>query len=212
VDWSNFIAAVVGAVVGGLIAAISTMSATGRGAKHAFDYSRLLQQEAEREASRRLLLALKAEVETIWNGYQLEVGHHIEALKDGQGLDLVYKLRQQYFTVYDTNAQFLGHVENDQLRTAIVRTYTLAKGLVDTHLLNNDLLAQHKAVAQFDLRPAATPFSTQILQQNQQRVMQQWKAFGTEIKNAYFQTRHSVEQLLELLSQSELLAGNRDDI
>ncbi len=196
-DWNNFFAA----IVGGFIAAVSTMWAAAWGAKRAFTYSRTLQDEVEQETVRRLLLAIKAEVETIWGGYQLEVGHRIEALKPGQGLDLVYKLRQQYFTVYDSNAQFLGHVENDELRTAIVRTYTLAKGLVDTHLLNNDLLAKHKAVSEFDLRQFANP----ILRQNQERVKQDWQAFGAEIKTAYQQTKESVSLLFHLLSQSGLL-------
>ena len=83
----------------------------GGGARRAFQNSKALQDEAERETTRRLLLAIKAEVETIWYDYQLEVGCRVEALEPGYGLNLVYKLRQQYFTVYESNAQFLGHVE-----------------------------------------------------------------------------------------------------
>ena len=97
----------IGAVVGGLIAAFSTMWAAGRSTKKAFNYSRRLQEEADRESLRRLLLAIKAEVETAWSGYELEAGHMVESLKPGEGLALTYRLRQQYFTVYDSNAHIL---------------------------------------------------------------------------------------------------------
>lgn len=179
IDWSSLLSGLIGAVVGGLIAAISTMWAAGRSTKKAFNYSRSLQDEADRESLRRLLLAIKAEVETVWSGYQLEAGHLVESLLPGEGLALTYKLRQQYFTVYDSNAQYLGHVEDDQLRAAIVRTYTLAKGLIDTHLVNNDLLVQYENISGFDVSSYSA-----IIQQNQQNTIRRWKAFGTEIKTA----------------------------
>jgi hypothetical protein len=204
VDWNSLLSGLVGAIVGGLIAAFSTMWAANKGAERAFNYSRTLQDEADREALRRLLLAIRAEVETVWNGYQLEVGRLVESLKDGEGLaliyKLIYKLRQQYFTVYDSNAQYLGHVENDELRAAIVRTYTLAKGLIDTHLVNNDLLFHYNNVAELDLKTYSA-----VLQQNQQRTKRDWQAFGVEIKTAYRQTKESVTLLLRLLNESELL-------
>jgi hypothetical protein len=200
VDWNSLLSGLVGAIVGGLIAAFSTMWAANKGAERAFNYSRTLQDEADREALRRLLLAIRAEVETVWNGYQLEVGRLVESLKDGEGLALIYKLRQQYFTVYDSNAQYLGHVENDELRAAIVRTYTLAKGLIDTHLVNNDLLFHYNNVAELDLKTYSA-----VLRQNQQRTKRDWQAFGVEIKTAYRQTKESVTLLLRLLNESELL-------
>lgn len=113
---------------------------------------------------------------------------------------LTYKLRQQYFTVYDSNAQYLGHVEDDQLRAAIVRTYTLAKGLIDTHLVNNDLLVQYENISGFDVSSYSA-----IIQQNQQNTIRRWKAFGTEIKTAYNLTKESVTLLLDLLNQSDAL-------
>ena len=150
------------------------MWAAGRSTKKAFNYSRRLQEEADRESLRRLLLAIKAEVETVWSGYELEAGHMVESLKPGEGLALTYRLRQQYFTVYDSNAQYLGHVEDDQLRAAIVRTYTLAKGLIDTHLVNNDLLAQCNRLAGLNQ-------SQYHVLQDQENAERDWKAFGAEV-------------------------------
>jgi hypothetical protein len=207
VDWNSWLSGLIGAVVGGFIAAASTIWAAAWSAKRSFAYSRTLQDEAQKETTRRLLLAIKAEVETIWAGYQLEVGRHIEAMEAGDGLNLIYKLRQHYFTVYDSNAQYLGHIDDDELRAAIVRTYTLAKGLVDTHLVNNDLLTQYNAVAGLDLRTYSG-----VIQQNQQNSLQRWKAFGIEMKSAYQQTKESVEKLLQLLDQSELIATRSQQI
>ena len=203
IDWNSWLSGLIGAVVGGVIAAVASIWSASRSTKKAFDYSRTLQNEAEREATRRFLLAIRAEVETIWNGYQLEVGHLVEALKPGQGLNLVYKLRQQYFTVYDSNAQYLGHVEDDQLRVAIVRTYTLAKGLVDTHLVNNDLLALHKQMAQVNL--GATAPMRAGAQGFINKALTDWQTFGGEVKTTYVQTKESVDLLLRLLNESEAL-------
>jgi hypothetical protein len=191
-DWNNLLSGLIGAVVGGLIAAVSTMWAASKAAKKSFDYSRNLQNGAEKETTRRLLLAIKAEVETIWSNYQQEVGCLVESLEPGHGLNLIYKLRQHYFTVYDSNAQFLGHVEDDKLRVAIIRAYTLAKGLVDSHLLNNDLLAKHRDTQGFGLS-------------SQTGAAAHWRDFGITIKAAYEETKESVELLLQLLNQSELL-------
>lgn len=200
-DWlsglMNLLSGLIGAVVGGLMA----MWAGSKSAKQQFDYSRMLQVEAEREATRRFLLAIKAEVETIWTGYEHEVGHRVGALQPGEGLPVTYRLRQQYFTVYDTNAQYLGHVEDDELRSAIVRTYTLAKGLIDTHLVNNDLLERMNAVA---VTIYGTPQQL-IAQQEKLIASENWQAFGTELKTAYQQTKQSMERLVQLLDKSDAL-------
>lgn len=127
-------------------------------------------------------------------------------MKDGQGLELVYKLRQSYFTVYDSNVQFLGYVADDQLRARIIRTYALAKGLVDTHLLNNDLLARYEAIK--DVNPGTGVFQGGVVV-HQHKALQAWQGFGPEIKIAYEQTKNSVELLLRLIAQSALL---KDDI
>jgi hypothetical protein len=166
----------------------------------AFDYSRALQNEAEYEATRRFVLAIKAEVETVWTSYQAEVGYLVEQLQSGEGLEVTCKLRQQYFTVYNSNAQFLGHVEDDELRAAIVRTYTFAKGLIDSHLINNNLLQQYRAISGLNVSSYSS-----IIQQNQQNTIRQRKAFGSEVKKAYQQTKESIGVLLELMRRSELL-------
>jgi len=202
-DYNSLISAIVGAVIGGLIPAVSTIWAAAWGAKRAFNYSRALQNAADREALRRLLLAIKAEVETIWNGYEVEVGHLVESLKPGEGLAVRYKLRQQYFTVYDSNTQYLGHVEDDQLRTAIIKTYTLAKGLIDSHLVNNDLLAYHRQMERVNLGPTAL-FAAGV-EGFKQKALNEWKTFGPEVKTAYQQTKESVELLLHLLNESDVL-------
>jgi hypothetical protein len=86
-------------------------------------------------------------------------GRFVRATERWGGLNLVYKLRQQYFNFYDSNAQYLGHVKDHELRTSIVRTYTLAKGLIDSHLINNDLLQQYNAISALDVRSYSVGFA-----------------------------------------------------
>lgn len=202
IDWNSLMSGLIGAVVGGLIAAASTMWAAGRSTKQAFNYSRSLQDEAERETLRRLLLAIRTEIATTWEAYESEAGRHVNSL-DYQPLQLRYDLRQQYFTVYDSNAQFLGHIENDELRSAIVRAYTLFKRLIDVHLLNNDLRERHNEVIK---SRGADPYGYAWRQFNEsvQRAFDEWQEFGGEVKKAYLETKNSVADLLKLLDKSAL--------
>jgi hypothetical protein len=105
-DWNSLLSRLVGAVVGGVIAAVSTMWAASRGATKAFEYSQTLQKGAEDEATRRFLRAIQAEIETIWSGYQSEIGDRFQAMSVEKGFPLNYRLGRNSFTVYDSNAQF----------------------------------------------------------------------------------------------------------
>jgi hypothetical protein len=44
-----------------------------------------------------------------------------------------------YFTVYRANANLIGRIPSVELRNQIVRTYTLAEGMMDTIRLYNSL-------------------------------------------------------------------------
>jgi len=82
----------------------------------------------------------------------------------------------------------LGHLEDDALRSAIVRTYTLLKGLADTHVVNNELHQKLDLMTQSTFGYAAANNS--------------WIEFAWEIKAVYTQTKENVDRLNELLQQS----------
>ena len=79
-----------------------------------------------------ILQAIHDEIETLWDNYMDGIGHHTEALADGQPLNIYYPVTQEYFTVYNTNAFFIGRIRDHDLRKLIVSTYSKARGLIDS--------------------------------------------------------------------------------
>jgi hypothetical protein len=90
------------------------------------------------------LHAIHDEIESIWELYMREMGHHVESLEDNQPLKLYYPILHDYHTVYKTNASLIGQITDKKLRKAIVLTYTKARSLIDSLRLNNDYLQKYE--------------------------------------------------------------------
>lgn len=103
--------------------------------------SRFEQAEAERQRNRTsdrdrvlgTLHALREEILQLWMIVAEDLGGPIENL-DLKRKPLPYwSYNQSYFSVFDRNAGTIGLIENDQLRSSLVRTYMFAKRLVDQY-------------------------------------------------------------------------------
>lgn len=127
----GFASGLIGAVVGGLF----TLFATDK-AIRAENRKEDRQEEKEVE---NLLGALDVEVSTLITFHMKRVGAQVEALKPGDILAFYYPLTQDYFTVYNTNAQQLGKIRTPELREAIVICYNKCKKVVDGFKYNNEL-------------------------------------------------------------------------
>ena len=55
-----------------------------------------------------------------------------------------YQASEDYFTIYNSNAHLIGKIEDDSLRSEIVRTYSRAKGLLDSLRLNNSFVSGYE--------------------------------------------------------------------
>lgn len=88
-----------------------------------------------------LLKSYRAEIVTVWNQHKssLKVTDFNE-LNLPKGFLSIYPVTYDYFTVYHYNADRIGTINNDELRSNIIRAYSRAKGLVDTFRLNNELV------------------------------------------------------------------------
>lgn len=121
------------AVAGALIAANAAYRNVNK--------SRFEQAEAERQRNRTserdrvvgTLHALREEILQLWMIVAEDLGGPIENL-DLKRKPLPYwSYNQSYFSVFDRNAGTIGSIENDQLRSSLVRTYMFAKRLVDQY-------------------------------------------------------------------------------
>jgi len=94
----------------------------------------------ETEHIHGLLQAIHDEIETLWESYSATAGAQIDSLRDGNAMLMYWPLTQDYFTIYNTNAFFIGKIKDHDLRKQIVATYTKSRGLIDSFRMNNDLL------------------------------------------------------------------------
>ncbi|MFC4519057.1 hypothetical protein [Cupriavidus pinatubonensis] len=131
VDWVTVGAGFVGALIGG--------GATLLGVRWQLRSAAMEQADKERRQKLAILKAIQSELEQLWSIYMDGVGNVIATHPDGQAFHYYWPAYSNYFTVYSSNAAFVGHLENDALRKAIVRVYTMAKGAIDSFRMNNGL-------------------------------------------------------------------------
>lgn len=135
-DWSAFGSAITGAIVGGLITGFFALRSTQKSYENQLAHS----DANEAKIIKGLLQAIHDELETIYDRYQETMGSRIESLKEGEALNFYYPLVSDFFSVYNGNSFLIGRIPDNDLRKQIVKTYTLAKGMVDSFRLNNDLV------------------------------------------------------------------------
>ena len=136
IDWDALWSSGLGALIGSTIALVATFIS------HRLQRSQ--RDENEQRMLHGILQAIHDEIETLWDNYVDGIGHQLEALADSQPLDLYWPVTQEYFTVYNTNAFFIGRIQDHDLRKLIVSTYSKARGLIDSYRLNNDLVQKHE--------------------------------------------------------------------
>jgi hypothetical protein len=153
--WFQAVATLLAAVVAVIGATIAAKAAYRNSARHWFqeaDTQRQRARDAERERINGILHALREEILQLWLILAEDLGTQIETL-DLKRKPLPYwSYNQSYFSVFDRNAGAIGQIENDQLRTSLVRTYMFAKRLVD----------QYQGYTRMDLRASsnANPATT----------------------------------------------------
>ena len=131
VDWITVGSAIGGAVIGGLLTGYFALRSTDKSFKNQQQHA----DDNEKKVIRGLLQAIHDEVETIWDRYQETMGAQLETLKEGEALLFYYPLVSDFFTVYNGNSFLIGRIPNNDLRRQIIKTYTLAKGMVDSFRL-----------------------------------------------------------------------------
>jgi hypothetical protein len=136
----EFWSATVGALVGGGLAAWASFRAT----KTAHRFAERKHEHDEKMRLKRILQALHDEAETVWGMYSQQMGPYLDGLEDGKPVTMLWRIEQDYFTVFHTNADNIGLIENEQLRKMIIQTYSKAKGTIDSFRMNNDLALDYK--------------------------------------------------------------------
>lgn len=190
--WSIF-----GAVVGGLITGGFSIFATKQAFKNQEDHV----NKSEEKIIQGLLQAIHDEIETVIDRYQDSMGMRLETLPSNQPLLIYYPLVSDYFSVYHGNTFVIGRVPDNDLRKQIIKTYTTAKGIVDSFRMNNDLV--HK----FE-------FSNKLFQETQQAVHEQQAIahhavlieYAEVLKSGHQKLKNEAALLLRMLRKHGVLS------
>lgn len=137
-DWNTFGSAISGAIIGGIIAGFFALISTQK----SFDNQRKHADENEEKLIKGVLQSIHDEIETVIDRYQETMGSRIESLGKDEALYFYYPLVSDFFTVYNGNSFLIGRIPDNDLRKQIIKTYTLSKGMVDSFRMNNDLVSK----------------------------------------------------------------------
>jgi len=130
----NFISAGLGSVIGGIFVLLGTLIA--------YWLDRRKSASQKKEETLALIKAIKVEIETLFDIYMKNVGNTLEEHTKGEPFLFKFEVTQEYFTVYTSSANRLGDIE-ENLRSAIIKTYNLGRSLVDTYKTNNSLIEKY---------------------------------------------------------------------
>ena len=138
------------------------------------------------------------EVKTLWDSYNENMGILIENIQPKESFGYYWPITQEYFTVYVNNAHLIGQINDHNLRKQIVSTYTKAKGLIDSYLLNNDLIQKHD---QAELIYAET--QKEIDQTYARIIRERLVEYAVPLKKSHLEVKESVESLLDMLEKEK---------
>jgi hypothetical protein len=195
-DWSTFGSAITGAIVGSLTTGYFVLKST----KNAHDNQLKQAAQNENKLIRGVLQAIHDEIETVFERYQEGMGAKLESLKDGEPLLVYYPLISDFFTVYNGNSFLIGRISDNDLRKQIIKTYTLAKGMVDSFRMNNELNQKYE-------------YWLQIFQESKSVIHQQKAAahygalvvYAKALKISHQQVKMETTQLLRSLRKQGVL-------
>jgi hypothetical protein len=164
----------------------------------------LERKEATRKEAEHLLGLLQGihdEIETLWESYMGSAGAQTESLRENNPMLFYWPITQDYFTIYNTNAFFIGKIRDHDLRKQIVATYAKARGLIDSFRLNNDLVQKYEYAYML-----AQESQTAVHQTNAQVRYQSLVQYSTALKTRHSELKSMVAELLRRLRKEGVLS------
>ncbi len=75
------------------------------------------------------------------------IDFQLEALEKNQPLKMLYPIIQgNFFTVYTSNAELIEEIQDHDLRKQFITTYSMARDLLDSFRMINELFRKHEQV------------------------------------------------------------------
>ena len=177
----------IGAFIGGFFTLVGTLVA------HFLENRRDIGKE--KRSLEGVLQAFHTELKTLWERYTVTVGSKLEDIQDRDPLLFYWPITQDYFTIYSSNAGRIGEVEDPELRSLIVATYTKGRGLVDSFRMNNELNSRYE---HFTVMANSTRSQNDIANQN--AYFEAMRIYSLTLKEQHKELKLLIDDLLHRLS------------
>jgi hypothetical protein len=191
-------------IIVGLLAAYlgakATREATRQATKDEQDFHRNIRQSERAEETKGVVQAIYTELSCLWIIYRDEFMEEWKNLSPEEPLKIYYPLTQDYFTIFNSNSSQIGQIPHEELRTAIVKAYLSAKGLVDSHRLNNRILDD---ITQMENQLAASidPVASIGLQDRLTALNAELVNYTPQLRSSYEDAKDSVRNVLRLIEE-----------
>jgi hypothetical protein len=182
--------------IGAFIGSVLTLAATF--IAHYLERNKSL--ENDKKMILGFLQGVHDELETLWDLYNYRIGAMVESLRNDQALEFYWPISQDYFTIYVQNAHLIGQIKENDLRKQIVLTYTQARGLVDSHRMNNELLHKYEQLALLHQET-----NDEIHLQQAQASYNVMVEYGASLKESRAKLKESMDALLRSLRKLGVL-------
>jgi hypothetical protein len=191
--WGILISSAIGALIGSALTLIATLIS--------HRLQRSTQKEKDADQLRGLLQAIHDEIEALWEIYLSTAGTQIEALPDGHPLLIYWTVTQDYFTIYNTNAFFIGRIQDHDLRKAVVVAYARARAVIDGFRMNNELVHEYEyALSLF--QETQNP----VHQTRANAYLQRLARYAARLKRQHSELSEAVSEVLRRLRKEGVLA------
>jgi len=129
---------ILGAIIGGLIAGAAGIAIS----YFAHHLEKKRNAQKKREVVHSFLLSILSEIESLWLFYMQGVGKDIDEFPADptEPFRLLWPIKQDYFTIFESHAHMIGEIEDQVLRDRIIMAYNGAKSLIDQFQFHNGRL------------------------------------------------------------------------
>lgn len=189
----SLMSGLIGSLIGGLVTWVVAWRANAR--------SEALAVTAAKQDCRNLLQSIYDEIEVVYTRYRDSFAMHVEALKAGEALLVTYPVFSDYFTVYNGNASRIGAIPDHDLRRAIIRTYTLSKGLVDSFRMNNYMIEQYTRAVELAAETKNEAHNA-LVHRNAEYLVE----YAMTIKELHSEAYGEYQTLLRMLNKQGIIA------
>lgn len=174
-------------------------------------------EKRRKDTNKAVKRALLQELDTIWKDLSESVESFWEEYEQRKFLDFRSFLSPDYLTIYRSNADHIGHIDDPELRDNIVKVYLRLHFLMDAYNLNTEFLNEyikaedsHEEATVRQRHPAAQNSPQHRIQSAieaagfealMDNALKKLKKYAPSLKEQHDDFADSIEELLDMLEK-----------